>query len=319
MKLKAVTLVTFAIATAVAFVACSDDDSSGDQEDVPTVAPSDMNFVNALVVYEATSDDSDVVDIYIIDPSNGDFARLTDGESFNAGPAWSPDRQRIVFSSTRDGQDETDLYSMARDGTDARRITDTPEAEYEPRISPDGSSMAFVRQNGSDWILSLMDADGSNVRDLTEPMKYIEFPAWRPDGSLIAFAGIVPDGTDSDLFAVSPEGGDRRPLIQTGTSDVCPHFTVDGATLLYATIPDGADQLDIFAHDMENADTSAASDTRLTDDPEKDDYGEPGPDGRIVFVSHRDGNPELYIMNADGSGERRLTNTAELEENLPDW
>jgi TolB protein len=319
MTWKTALMVTLAAAAAIPMAACSDDDSSGDQAGVATVAPADMNFANPLVVYEATVGDSDVVDIYIIDPANGDFARLTDGESFNAGPAWSPDRQRIVFSSTRDGQDETDVYSMARDGTDIRRITDTPEAEYEPRISPDGQSMAFVRQDGSDWILSIMDVDGSNIRDLTEPMKYIEFPAWRPDGSLIAFAGIVPDGSESDLFAVSPDGGERTTLIQTDTSDVCPHFTVDGATLLYATIPEGEDQLDIFAHDMENTDTSTASDTRLTDHPEKDDYGEPGPDGRVVFVSHRDGNPELYIMNPDGSGQERLTTTRELEENLPDW
>jgi TolB protein len=318
MTFKAIVFLVAGLTVAAALAACSDDDSQGQVEDV-TVPPSEMNFADPLVVYESTGNDSDVVDLYLIDPSTGDRARLTDGQSFNAGPAWSPDRQRIVFSSTRDGQEETDLYSMARDGADIRRITNTPAAEYEPRISPDGSSIAFVRQDGSDWVLSIMDADGSNVRDLTDAMKYIEFPAWRPDGSLIAFAGIVPDGTQSDLFAVSPQGGDRRPLIQTDAADVCPHFTVDGATLLYASVPDGEKQLDIFSHDMANPDTTTASDTRLTDHPEKDDYGEPGPDGRVVFVSHRDGNPELYIMNIDGSGQRRLTDTPQLEENLPDW
>lgn len=318
MTRNAIASLVVVLAAAVVFVACSEDGSQDQVEDV-TVSPSQMNFAGPLVVYEATGDDSDVVDLYLIDPTTGDRARLTEGNSFNAGPAWSPDRQRIVFSSTRDGQDETDLYSMARDGTDIRRFTDTPAAEYEPRISPDGSSIAFVRQDGSDWVLSIMGADGSNVRDLTDAMKYIEFPAWRPDGSLIAFAAIVPDGTQSDLFAVSPEGGDRRTLIQTDKADVCPHFTVDGSTLLYATIPDGEEQLDIFAHDMANPDTTTASDTRLTDHPEKDDYGEPGPDGRVVFVTHRDGNPELYIMNPDGSQQRRLTDTPQLEENLPDW
>ncbi|MEX0750422.1 MAG: hypothetical protein WD359_06395 [Dehalococcoidia bacterium] len=307
------------VATTVAFGACAGDDSSGEQPEDVTVAPSALNFDAPLVVYEASGDDDDVMDIYLIDPATGDRARLTDGEAFSAGPAWSPDRQRIVFSSTRDGQDETDLYSMARDGSDVRRMTDTPEAEYEPRVSPDGSTVAFVRQDGANWILSLMDAGGSNRRDLTEPMKFIEFPAWRPDGSMIAFAGIEPGGTDSDLISVSPAGGDVATLIATDTADVCPHFTDDGATLLYATIPDGEDQLDVFAHDMTNPDTTTTSDTRLTDDPAKDDYGEPGPDDRVVFVTDRDGNPELYIMNLDGSDQRRLTNTPGLDENLPDW
>jgi TolB protein len=110
-----------------------------------------------------------------------------------------------------------------------------------------------------------------------------------------------------------------RPVIATDNADVCPHFTVDSQTMMYATKPEDADQLDIYAHDVDNPDTTTASDTRLTNDPAKDDYGEPGPDGRIVFVTDRDGNPELYIMNADGSGQQRLTTTPGISENLPDW
>jgi Tol biopolymer transport system component len=44
------------------------------------------------------------------------------------------------------------------------------------------------------------------------------------------------------------------------------------------------------------------------------------PDGRtIAFRSSRDGNPELYLMNADGSGQRRLTNTPKHLETWHAW
>lgn len=314
------TLPALLLVASVAFAACSGDESSGEQATPgATVAVSELNSDVPLVVYEGMGDDAEIVDIFLMDPATGKSARLTDGTSFNAGPAWSPDRKRIVFSSTRDGQEETDLYSMARDGSDIQRLTDTPIAEYEPRISPDGSTVSFVRQDGNDWLLSIMNADGSGVRDLVRPQKFVEFPTWRPDGSMIAFAAIPPGGSSTDLFVVSPQGGDMRTLIATDTADVCPHFTDDGQTLYYATIPEGEDQLDVFAHDMDETDTTPASDTRITTNPMKDDYGEPGPDGRIVFISDRDGNFELYLMNADGSDQRRLTNTPGLRENLPDW
>jgi hypothetical protein len=44
-----------------------------------------------------------------------------------------------------------------------------------------------------------------------------------------------------------------------------------------------------------------------------------GPDGRIVFSSHRDGNDELYVMNPDGSNPVRLTTTPDSAEFFPNW
>jgi len=319
-KLLIVMLALLLGVAAVASAGCSDGKKKAEPGTDVTVAPSEIDFSHPLVVYEANTGDADVSDIYILDPATKERARLTDGKAFYAGPAWSPDRRRIIFASSRDGQKETDIYTMARDGTDIQRLTSSPDAaEYEPRYAPDGSSIAFVRQDGKQWILSMMDPDGSNPRDLTAPQKFIEFPAWRPDGRLIAFAGIRPGGTSSDLFSVPPEGGDLTVVVSTDTADVCPHFTVDGEMMLYATTGEGAEQLDIFAHDIGNTDTSSKSDRRLTTDRAKDDYGEPGPDDRVVFVSNRDGNPELYIMNIDGSGQTRLTNTPGISENLPDW
>jgi Tol biopolymer transport system component len=39
----------------------------------------------------------------------------------------------------------------------------------------------------------------------------------------------------------------------------------------------------------------------------------------MVFVSDRNGKPELYLMDRDGGHERRLTTTPEVQENVPDW
>jgi TolB protein len=41
-------------------------------------------------------------------------------------------------------------------------------------------------------------------------------------------------------------------------------------------------------------------------------------DGRIVFTSERDGNGEIYVINADGSGQRNLTNNP-ADDGNPSW
>src|SRR5687767_4885353 len=58
---------------------------------------------------------------------------------------------------------------------------------------------------------------------------------------------------------------------------------------------------------------------RLTDSPSLDEYPTWSPDGeQIAFMSHRDGNWEIYVMNADGSDSRRLTDNPQ-GDNSPAW
>jgi TolB protein len=67
-----------------------------------------------------------------------------------------------------------------------------------------------------------------------------------------------------------------------------------------------------------NADGSGQQ--NLTRNAAHDRHPAWSPDGRkIAFVSHRDGNSEVYVMNADGSGQRRLTRKPEGTDIHPTW
>ncbi len=67
-------------------------------------------------------------------------------------------------------------------------------------------------------------------------------------------------------------------------------------------------------------DVDGSGEERLTDGPGLDGFPAWSPDGdRIVFTSDRDGNWELYVMNADGTRQRRLTHTPEEDEGMPAW
>jgi len=278
-----------------------------------------------LIVYEAAQ--GDVVNVYTVDPKSGKTHQVTHGTSFDGNPAWAPGGKRILFSSKRDGQLNTDLYTMAADGGDVRRLTDTRDAaEYSAKYAPDGATIAYVRQEDDGWSLWVMNADATGQRRVAGPFAYAEFPTWTRDGSEV-FLSAIPQcqqagegyAAGAAILSVDIASGEVRTRIRPDGPAVCPHFSRDGKRLTYAT--DGVDRnLDIFAHDMASDDTTGEHDTQITKNPARDDYANPSPDDKeMVFISDRDGGADLYLMDRDGSNTRRLTNTPDLRENVPDW
>jgi dipeptidyl aminopeptidase/acylaminoacyl peptidase len=80
---------------------------------------------------------------------------------------------RIVFSA--DG----DILAINPDGSGRVRLTSTDdEIESNPAWSPDGRRVAFIRGDGSVYV---MNADGSAIRRVTEPRAGVEAPGWSPD------------------------------------------------------------------------------------------------------------------------------------------
>ncbi len=291
-----------------------------------------------FVVYEAST--GGITNIFTIDVTTGETKQITDALDFDGNPAWSPDRQRIVFSSRNANSEKYDLYIMDADGGNRRRLTDTPDAgELSPRFSPDGQRIAYVSQADEGWSVRVITSDGRGPTQIAGTYFFAEFPAWTLDGDELYFAAIEQaaesaTGGAANAYAVSGENDgphiysvdletlEVRTRIRTAGIDVCPHITPDGKQLLYAsTVAADNTRHSIFVHDLDSDDTTGASDTRLTDPVARNDYPDPSPDGDlIVFTSLRDGSAaELYVMNADGSDQRRLTNTPDTRENVPDW
>lgn len=276
-----------------------------------------------VIIYEG-QDSSGVTNIFTIDPASGETEQITFGDGFDGQPQWYAERERVLFKSDRDsGDDIGDIYTMAADGSDVRRLTDTPDVdEFSPKFSAEGDRIAYSAVRDGDYYIGLMDADGSNARDIAGPYPFTEFPAWSPDGEEIYFAAIGPETRAADILSVNIETREVRTRISTASSDVCPHFTRDGKFLTYASPPRGDPSAapDIFEHDLSSGDTTGANDRQLTDHPDRDDYANPSPDGKtFVFLSMREGNFELFLMDRDGGNQRRLTNTPAVRENVPDW
>ena len=123
-------------------------------------------------------------------------------------PAWSPDSQRIAFVSWREGW-TGDIGVMDADGRNPKRLTHTSNNERYPAWSPDGSKIAFTTVQEEDFVLSVMDADGTNQRFLTEEvldgrMQLVFHPAWSPDGRTIAYH--FGQGLDRGIHLITADG-----------------------------------------------------------------------------------------------------------------
>ena len=140
--------------------------------------------------------------------------------------AWSPDGHRIAFSSL----DQRQIYVINVEGTNLRELTsesDIPHSHNRsPTWSPDGQQIAFSSSRNESGGIFLMDADGGNVRELTNGGE--GFPSWSPDGSQIAFSvvgyiGVIDvDGNNLKLLTEghSPSWQSTFPGVVTAVSPV---------------------------------------------------------------------------------------------------
>ncbi len=267
------------------------------------------------------------VEVYVMNVDGSDLTRLTDNPAVDMLPIWSPDGSRIAFVSDRDGS--FDVYVMNADGMDVVRLTDDPAGDGGLSWSPDSSRIAFSSgRDGNDEIY-VMNADGSGVVRLTDDPADDAFPSWSADGSRIAFASNR-DGNE-EIYVMNADGSGVTRLTDDPADDSCPSWSPDGSRIAFHSTRDGDEE--IYVMNVDGGTVPATTDAQgdaepaqppttepattdsggsgpvcLGDGPADDEHPAWSPDGgRIAFVSFRDGNSEIYVMNADGSGATRLT------------
>jgi TolB protein len=196
---------------------------------------------------------------------------------------------------------------MNSDGLNRRAIFS--DAAY-PSWSPDGQRIVFQRASGL-WIIR---ADGSALRQLTTQLA--SFPSWSPDGQQIAF-DLVFGGID----VVSVDGTGLRQLVPPDSTSYAgaPAWSPDGSMLAFhrltALVTGSQPPPRIYV--MRADGTGVRQISQFT--AGQDWTPAWAPDGlRLVFVHDIGGQFDLYVVGADGSGQRQITATGGIQFR-PSW
>lgn len=182
----------------------------------------------------------------------------------------------------------------------------------DTRTYPGGSGrIAFERLSNTHWLIFSILPNGTGPLNLTTRDMNNYTPAWSADGTKIVFRRRkVPGGTGSEGIWIMKSNGDAATKVpNTNWAAGYPSLSPDGTMIAYSNESDGR---------VYTIKTDGTSKTPLT--------GTAGnatpvwsPDGtEIAFVSHRDGDNEIFVMNADGTGETRVTSNS-VPDDYPDW
>ena len=194
-------------------------------------------------------------DIFIANADGSDLRNLTNREGYDAEATLSPDGRRILFTSDRDG--DLELYAMDVDGTNVTRLTHEEGYDGGAFFSPNGTRIVYRAHHPTDpeeledyrslleenlvrpnqveiWV---MDADGSNKRQLTENGAANFAPFFHPSGEKIIFSSNLHGGgpRDFDLYLIGVDGSGLERVTSSPGFDSFPMFSPDGRYLVWGS------------------------------------------------------------------------------------
>jgi Tol biopolymer transport system component len=198
--------------------------------------------------------------------------------------AWSRDGSRLLLRTAGLNAVNGDLCVVNADGSQTRLTSDG--VSREGSFSPDGKEVVISRQDDG---LYVVDAKGGALRLIAKSHGawWLESPVWSPDGSRIAYAvyeELGPEGTTYEIWTVNSDGTDPRQLVDLGACG-----TPGGCTGGLAWSPDGSmlafhSQRGWLAH----------------------------------YPTDRLPNQEIFVVHADGSGLRRISDDGAQPSWSPD-
>jgi dipeptidyl aminopeptidase/acylaminoacyl peptidase len=232
-----------------------------------------------------------------------------------ADPQLSPDGRTVLYTRTTtdlsSGRRNADIWQVPAGGGDARSLLDGDRTENTPRFSGDGKRVAFISNRDGTMQVYVADADGSDVRQLTDLAMGVQPPlVFSPDGSKVAFVSdVYPECPDEACNRKKKEEFEKNPVkMRRLTRLLSRHwdewrenirhhvFVADVASRKVVDVTPG----DFDAPPVQQEDAAIAF----------------SPDSReLAFVSGREGNDkeawttnnDVWIVDAAGGTAKKLT------------
>ncbi len=262
---------------------------------------------------------------------SGEGYPLTANSTPDADPAWSPDASRLALAAvTEDGGDDYELYISTVGGHISGPLTDNAYDDLSPTWSPDGRYLAYVAypDDGDDAEIFVLPLDGDEPG---EPIRVTDndfediLPAWSPVEGEMLLALVSDRDGDLDVYLMdiscveTDEGCTTDPevelLTRNAAADTDPSWSPDGSRIAFASDRGEGGDFDIWVMNRDGRDREA-----ITEDREADDVHPTwaGDGAYLAFASNRDGDFNIYRVNADGSNILRITDST-ADDTSPAW
>jgi len=201
-------------------------------------------------------------DVFSANADGSNPKQLTNTPGYDAETTITLDGKKLVFTSMRDG--DLDIYTMDADGKNVRRLTYELGYDGGPFWSYDGKQVVYrahhpkTDEQKADYTgllkqnlirptvleIFVMNADGSNKRQVTSNGKANFGPYFFPDGKRIIFSSNLDDarGRNFDLYKINVDGTGLERITFNETFDGFPMFSPDGKKLVFASNRNAAKQ-----------------------------------------------------------------------------
>lgn len=249
-----------------------------------------------------------------------------------APPTATPRPQWIVFETERGERSDYEIFVVAPDGSRLANVSHSWADDVAPVWSPSGRRIAFVSFRdtlagkwnlgpGSIYLVDfdpLAGVDTGGAFRLTDNEGSDGWPTWSPDGTRIAFES---DRSGNwDIWIVNADGSGLVNLTRSPDEERYPAWSPDGHRLAFTSKRNGPSNVWVLNIQEALQGAGASKAGNLTKSPHRDRYAMWSPDGRrIAFNTNRDGDQEIYVMNADGSSPTNVSRAPDSIEGLADW
>ena len=239
-------------------------------------------------------------EIWVMDYDGFNQRPITSDGSICLTPRWSADNTRLAFTSYLRGNPDISIFSLET----YRRI---PFPQYKglnttPAWSPDNKKIAFCSSMSGDPEIYVSDPNGFNLQRLTFSPGVDISPVWNPKtGNEIAFVSDR-SGTPQ-TYIMSADGTNLRRLITGGGDASSPSWSPNGLFIAFSWRLTETGMYDVYVVEI-----ATGRIIQLTHDARRNEHPYWSPDGRhLVFESNRAGTKQVWMMLADGTNPKQLT------------
>jgi TolB protein len=255
--------------------------------------------------------------LYVINADGSGERKISSRNAYY--PAWSPDGTRIAFASNRH-QGIFNIFTVTPRGAGLRRITHGASCfgDSYPDWSPHSQHVVFQRDQCDPVEVWSTTRQGHEQTLLSGTTDYETIvggaPDWSPDGERIAFHGV--DGDEHLQVRVMNRDGSNKVVLTSQPAgpdaqfpeSLDPSWSQGSSKIVYTKVLAGHSRWDPTESDVCLVTMVPGSEMCLTDAAGVDEDAGYSPDGdRIVFVSNREGNRNIYVMDSNGLNEKLIT------------